>query len=427
MRRDTQLLSDLAHQIYDAGVHPERWSQVVAGIAASLDSHQGLLCTPYLGAQHGGLYFVLGIEEKYVQLYGAHYVDQNIWNQNMERRGMWIEGRVFTGDEIVPRREFLASPFYREFLQPQGTAQACTGVVFGGSADLPTTVLHVFREIDEPAFDEQDKEWMRLLVSHISRSLGIMMRLNTARVQNAALLASFDRLSFGVALLNENMQVLHLNQAAQLVLNRRDGIFINSRQQLESKSGPVRTSGQTKAALSESDGVGPARLEATDPSHSHLTGWLTASSEAPITDPQHFMEGCTVARRRQGGAADEIHDNRCYVLQCAPLPRLNGFGDSLPNDARQSGQVRFAVFITDPQAVQLPSPQRLAEIYGLTPMQAKVTCEFASGASYKQVARTLDVSEDTVRAHVKEIYPKMRINRQSDLVRLVLSVSTSGV
>jgi DNA-binding CsgD family transcriptional regulator len=427
MRRNNQFLSDLVHQIYDAGVHPERWSQVVAEIAASFNTDQGLLCTPYLGAQHGGLYFVVGIEEEYVQLYGTHYVDQNIWNQRMEERGMWIEGRVYTGDEIVPRNEFLASQFYQEFLRPQGTAHACTGVVFGGSADLPTTVLNMFRDLHEPEFNEQDKEWMRLLVSHISRSLGIMMRLNTARVQNAALLASFDRLSFGVALLNEDMQVLYLNQAAELVVNRRDGIFINGQQHLESSSAPVRSNGQAKVALSESDGMGPACPDAADGSHPHLTGWLTASSEAPITDAQHFMEGCTVPRRSQGGTGNKIHDNRCYVLQCAPLPKLNGFGHGLPNEARQSGQVRFAVFITDPQAAQLPSPQRLGEIYGLTPMQAKVTCEFASGACYKQVARTLDVSEDTVRAHVKKIYPKMRINRQSDLVRLVLSVSTSGV
>ena len=54
---------------------------------------------------------------------------------------------------------------------------------------------------------------MKLLVAHVSRAMGLMLRLETARVQNAALLASFDRLNFGVALLNEEMQVVHFNHA----------------------------------------------------------------------------------------------------------------------------------------------------------------------------------------------------------------------
>ena len=37
-------------------------------------------------------------------------------------------------------------------------------------------------------------------------------------------MASFDRLKFDVALLNNSMQVLPLNQAAQAVMSRRDGI-----------------------------------------------------------------------------------------------------------------------------------------------------------------------------------------------------------
>jgi len=37
------------------------------------------------------------------------------------------------------------------------------------------------------------------------------------------------------------------------------------------------------------------------------------------------------------------------------------------------------------------------------------------------------VSVETVRSHIKEIYPKTRVNRQADLVRLVLSLAQSAV
>jgi DNA-binding CsgD family transcriptional regulator len=285
---------------------------------------------------------------------------------------------------------------------------------------LPATALSVFRDIREPDFDRDDITWMKLLVSHVSRSMGLMMRLDKALVQNASLLASFDRLSLGVALLNNNMQVVHLNQAAHRVINRSDGLFINPQQHLECAPDAARLQYPTQI---KSRGKSHANRNGKSPS---LSRWLVNLRDASITDPQHFMEGCMVARR---GNRDS--NNMCYVLQCAPVPASasasNGGAGAWHVGGQGGKQVRFAVFITDPQAVQLPSVERLGKLYGLTPAQANVACEFARGHSYKQVAQRLRISEDTVRAHVKHIYPKTRVNRQSDLVRLVLSMSTSGV
>ena len=189
MRRDAQHLSDIAHQIYDASIHPERWNQVVAAIAASFGCAKGLLLTPDLGPQHGGLAFPAGIDEADLQLWANHYIDKNVWAIGFQKRGLWREGRhPYTGDDIVPREEFLASPFYREFLSVQDIGFVCAGIIFAGSTDLPATSLAVFRGVNEPEFDQDDVLWMKLLgAGHVSRSLGLMIRLDTARVQNASL------------------------------------------------------------------------------------------------------------------------------------------------------------------------------------------------------------------------------------------------
>lgn len=399
MQRDATHLSELTHLIYNAALHPEQWNNVVAAIAASFNCTQGLLLTPYLGPQHGGFYFYLGIEEAYVQLYATHYIDKNIWLQGIEKHGLWLEGQAYTGDELVPRDEFLTSPFYREFLRPQNTAQTCQGIVFAGSADLPATLLDVFRDLHEPAFDEHDKAWMRLLVPHVSRSLGLMLRLETARVQNAALLASFNRLNFGVALLNEEMQVLHLNQAAQGVMQRGDGLSLNAQRQLEGRASSGENLLQT------------------------VSSWLENMRDTPLSAQSHFLHGAVVARENVLDENDRSHNRRgkkYYDLQCVPLPKTDAW-------FAQQQDARYVVFITDPRAVKLPSTERLHELYSLTATQAKVTCEFARGASYKNVAQRLRISEDTVRSHIKEIYRKTRVNRQADLVHLILSISHSGV
>ena len=415
MRRDTQHLSDLVHQIYDASVHPEHWHQVVASITASFGSAKGLMLTPNLGPQHGGLVFPAGIDETDLQLWASHYIDKNVWAIGMQKRGLWREGHAWVGKDMLPRKDFLASPFYREFLSIQGIAFVCAGIVFAGSSDLPATALSVFRDIHEPDFDRDDIAWMKLLVSHVSRSLGLMMRLDKALVQNASLLASFDRLSLGVALLNNNMQVVHLNHAAHKVINRSDGLFITTQQELECVP---------NAAWIDRPVPRTSRGHARTPRNGQLSSllrWLRDLRDEPITDPQHFTQGYVVSR------LGDDNNKLYYVLQCAPVPASNGGSKNWQVDGQGSKQICFAVFITDPQAVQLPSVERLGELYGLTPTEAKVACEFSRGHSYKQVAQRLKISEDTVRAHVKQIYPKTRVNRQSDLVRLVLSMSTSGV
>ena len=331
------------------------------------------MLTPNVAPQHGGLVFPSGIDEASLQVWATRYIDKNVWAIGMEKRGLWREGHAWVGEDMLPRKEFLASPFYREFLSTQGIAFVCAGIVFAGSSDLPATTLAVFRDLDDPNFDQDDIAWMKLLVSHVSRSLGLMMRLDRALVQNASLLASFDRLSLGVVLLNEQMKVVHLNQAAHRVINRRDGLFVTTEHELECVPDAAW---MHKPVPGTSAGHARMSRYGTLPS---LSRWLRDQRDAPMTDPQHFLQGYTVSR------LGDDNNKQYYVLQCAPVPASNGGLRNWQIDGQGSKQVCFAVFITDPQAVHLPSGERLGELYGLTPTEAKVACEFARGYSYKQV------------------------------------------
>jgi DNA-binding CsgD family transcriptional regulator len=384
-KRDVKHLSDLAHQIYDASVHPKLWNGVVAAIAASFGSSKGLLFTPFLAPQHGGLIFPVGIDEAALQMWASSYIDQDIWAQRAQARGLWRQGAVLLDHEMVPSEEFLASPFYREFLSTIGIGRVCTGIVFEGTPGLPATSLSIFRDAHEPAFDQADAQWMKLLAAHVSRGLGLMQLLDTAKLQNTSLLASFDRLNFGVALLNGSMQVLHLNQAGQRVMNRYDGIFIGDNRQLESKPGAKRSQ--------------------------CLSSWLATVRDTPAAEQGHFLERCRVMRNEA---------KRHYAVQCAAVLSASPW-------TAQNEEVRYIVFINDPAALQLPSAARLVALFGLTQAQAKVAREFSIGGTYEQVARRLRISVETVRSHIKDIYPKTRVNRQADLVRLVLSLAQSAV
>lgn len=192
------------------------------------------------------------------------------------------------------------------------------------------------------------------------------------------LLEFFDRLDFGAVLLNERMRVVHANAAAQAVLDRADGLCLGACGRLESSGGH---SGRMR-----------------------LSQWLELVRDAPRA---HFSDGYFVPRKDTGAH---------YVVQCTPLAA-----------GPQEGRDYYVAFITDTTALRLPREDRLMQLYELTQMQARVALTFACGASYKEVARSLCISEETVRSHVKEIYPKARVRRQAELVRLVLSLGQSGI
>lgn len=383
--RDAAGLSHLASLIYEAAMQPENWNAALAALAATFNCTKALLFTPYVPPQSGGLVFPCGISEAAMQLWASSYIDHDLWAEAVARPGQLQAGVAVLGEQLVPHEELLQSKIYQELFSKIGIGRVCTGLVFGNEPGLMATALSVFRSVDEDPFDAADVEWMQLLVTHVSRSLGVMQRLDSLRLQQAALLAAFDRLEFGVVLLDAEMRVAHVNAAARVVLERQDGLAIGTSRQLESTTGPLR--------------------------QPRLAHWLDKVRAAPLTKRMHFLDGCRVPRK--DGASH-------YVVQCSALATDGEW-------CAGQHEFHYVAFITDPSALRLPGEERLIQLFGLTQAQARVALAFADGASYKDVARNLGISEETVRSHVKEIYPKTRVNRQADLVRLVLSLGHSAI
>ena len=62
-------------------------------------------------------------------------------------------------------------------------------------------------------------------------------------------------------------------------------------------------------------------------------------------------------------------------------------------------------------------------ILRLTPAESQVAVWLAEGNNVRDMARATELTEGAIYWHLKQIYQKLPISRQVDLVRLVLSIA----
>jgi DNA-binding CsgD family transcriptional regulator len=79
------------------------------------------------------------------------------------------------------------------------------------------------------------------------------------------------------------------------------------------------------------------------------------------------------------------------------------------------------LFVSDPEAHPEIDENRLCSLYGLTRAEARLASLLAKDLSLADAADELEVSQHTVRTHVKRIFSKTTTERQSGLIRLLLS------
>jgi DNA-binding CsgD family transcriptional regulator len=79
------------------------------------------------------------------------------------------------------------------------------------------------------------------------------------------------------------------------------------------------------------------------------------------------------------------------------------------------------LFISDSEASNDPSLERLRVVYGLTRAEARLTSLVVKGHGIASAAKLLRISQNTVKFHLKTVFSKVDVSRQTQLVRRVLA------
>ena len=364
MEKD-QDLTQLIDEIYDAALDSSRWQNVLAKVADYVGGQAAGLLWKDSVSKSANIYCQVGIDPYFVRAYSETYwkFDPVIDLPNCE-----IEQIVSIAD-LVPHDEFLASRFYREWVQPQGWVDAVNAVLEQSASSC--AYLSIVRSKFKGMVDDEMRRRMTLIVPHVRRAVRTGKVIDIRQAEVATFANILDGLSPAIFLIDAEGQIVHGNAATRSLIENGNVMRIIH-----------------------------GRLTVSDP---QVDQTLHRAITATIVDEEIGTKGSAMPLRSQSGER--------YVAHILPLMERNrGISGS---------KAVVALFVRKAELeVELPS-EVIGRTYKLTPTELRVLLAIVEGGGVRQVAGNLGVADTTVKTHLGRLFEKTGVSRQADLVKLV--------
>jgi len=186
-------------------------------------------------------------------------------------------------------------------------------------------------------------------------------------------LEALDLVNVGLAVVNSTGNLLFANHTAEQVFQSRDGLELTARK-------TIRTSRRSGPALED----------------------LIKQASRPATEG--MMDSILAIPRSSG--------KRPLTL----LIRSVGVGSR----SRDALAPAVLVFILDPEVPIGTAETELRQLYGLTSTEACLASLLMEGKTLDDCCRLLDIRRSTARTHLQHLFEKVGVQRQSELVSLLL-------
>lgn len=236
--------------------------------------------------------------------------------------------------------------------------------------------LWVFRERSRAAFDSEEQSVCEMLVAHVRRSTELSQKIGASEIERTLYSNVIDRLCVGVLILDLTGRVVRCSHKAEEAIAARDGLQL--------------LAGKLRATSAKEDRELQAAIKAAIQA---ATG-----GEAPVS---------------RGLALTKLSGNRTLGVIVQPVPGVQRAGVTTAPTV--------AIYVRDPEANADVESELVRQLFDLTPAEAAVARRLTAGLSLEDAANSLDISRNTARAHLRSIFSKSGITRQTELVRLMLN------
>jgi len=373
---DLARVDPLLGAIYEGAMQSPPWHSALELLKDELDAkHVTLMLRPPSPDSSGVMINTGPVTAQGQQSYETHFFALDPFVRLKE-------GEVVTAEELIGKA-WLDSPVYREYLEPLDIRHLLGTDIY--TQEGVECRLRVTRSHDAKPFSAEDKALVRFLLPHLKRSINLHSRLDFLECERQLFAGTVNRMLLGMVSFDQNGSILETNQEARRILAEKDGISL---------------SGNTLVAHGSTEGRELQRMirQALGPA-------------APGTQGPAVVEALAVTRP-SGRAKLGV------LVKAIPLGQWS----------ESKHRPAVVVFLRDPEsnAVQ-PSHELVRRLFELTRMEATLALLLAEGYTLDEAAEKMNVRRNTARTHLRSIFCKTGVTRQTMLVRLLLnSVITLG-
>ena len=310
------------------------------------------------------------LEREYLDVY--HPI-----NEAIPRLRQLPDGHLVPIKDLYTADELHTSRAYNEALR-RGQYQQGLNVRLAGPGGSPMT-WSLADPIASEGWGSSQIALVRRLTPHIRQFIRVRQALVRAQAGDTTVTALLETPRIGVVHLDRRGRILAVNDRALSLL--RQGEW-----------------------LSDEGGV----LQAREPDDQYRLARLVA--DALPTSGAVPVSGSMRLGRVSGVPP--------FVVHVKPV--------GVPQPDYGARHVAALVLLVEPGRHPRLDPTLVATTLGLTPAESQVAVWLADGKSVRDIATATDLTEGAIYWHLKQIYQKLPISRQVDLVRLVLSIAEFG-
>lgn len=357
---------ELIEKVYSAIDAPHVWDSVINDLSEFFKSP----CSGFfLQNQDGRLLDtrLTGISSEKLGEHDSYYGGINPW---FATPGLMREGKLLTEKSLNvhhdDKKYFTETEYYNDWFSPQGYHHALGGQLhLEGNSSLNVTLL---RSRSEGEYTEYETQSFQKVFGHLSKSLKISNKLVSITSFEEKVLSVTDQLGIGIALIDEEGEVLNQSIALNMLLDKHKSIF-------NLKSSKIVFS---KSKLQRYFLRSLRNVLSTSNSHS----WNLRVNEL-----------CT------------LH----FQLQPDYSSKITPF---------QSAKYCSITISDTTRKLKIFAKQIVREL-DLTGREAEICSYLANGYSLRQCANFLSISYETTRWHLKQIFLKTNTSSQEELAHLL--------
>jgi len=284
--------------------------------------------------------------------------------------------QVFTVDDLMTEAEWANSVYYKTY----GTVHD-TYHIMGADVSTPDggkLRFRITRPKAAPKFTAAERTLCEMILPHLRRAMHVHNLLDRSESISELYAQAISRLSVATIVLDQNGSVLRLNPVASELLEQADGLKL----------------------------VG-GRLEATYPSDNRELQRLVRNAFArDISNEQVSTAAEAMSVARPSGQV-----NLGVVIEAIPTQDW----------AEGKSKPAVVVYIRDAVGRSMASETVTKQLFNLTRAETALAMELANGLSLEEAAEVLNVRRNTARAHLRSIFSKTGVRRQTELVRIILN------